>query len=149
MKKMFSILVLALSLCVNAQNAPVAPSTQKSTVTATVTKPSNVKDTVTTVLAPATTPLADTNKVDTSKSTPVADVKQATPPAPVTNKETGMPWGFLAVIVVIVGLILFVTFKKEEVNEPDNEPQGNEPENATPVNATPVDDSVTEKESKN
>lgn len=187
MKKMFSIVVLALSLSLNAQHVTVTPhvtTTPHVTVTSHVTttphvsapvhisepvhvttpthvsEPTPVTKANTTVVNPITVvprpittsnSLADTSKnksVDTTKSTSATEVKQVdATPTTNTPKNSGMPWGFIGIIAVIVGTILFVVIKPNE-EEVINVTSANEVLPSEPENMTPADGSTAKEVTK-
>lgn len=161
MKKMFWVLVLALSLSLSV-SAQQAPATKQATVTTQVTTTPHVSAPVqvlkpvtvtaqttlpgkvteptatavqsTTPISVPSTPVLSTTTLDTSKGkSTAAELTQADslPPVPV-NPNSGTPWGFVGIVVVIVGIILYFTFNQDE-DEPatTNAPPVSEPEDTT------------------
>ena len=143
MKKMFSVLVLALSLSlnVNAQQASatshvtvtphvttaphVSAPAQVSKPTATATLPGKVTAPVVTVNEPnvskptvpvtVTSPVVSNSTLDTSKTKSIpTEVKQADSLPPVPTNTNSTPWGFVGIVIAIVGIIIYVTINQKE-----------------------------------
>jgi hypothetical protein len=149
MKKMFTLLMLSLTLSLSAQgSAPSTPSKEK--VSTEVVKPVEVVKPTPIVDNKALVPSAPV--VDSSTKKPVdtvkAEVKQATAPVTTPKSESsGTPWGFIAIIAIVVAIVLLVSFKGDDAE--DNVPVAvaapDEPEQAPATEEVTKDEPTSSK----